>query len=399
MSFSLPRFLRKSPIPDLQQYFDAHPGVLPDGFNWDANEHIVRVMLQSIVLQAKASSQVLEDFERIDQLADDIGQRVLRSMLDRQDLLARFDSSEGPEARGIFVLLNAPEMFDRALSVHYAERRYAGRSWSGFRLSGDFTKVDHTGSTAALAGEIKGLFWEFDGTGSNVEIDRFERRGRIQVKDDENRVWHYSIYLEGLPEVTLDFEANKMERRTRRPAIEAAICFDPRACLLDVVSRGGRELRGDLARGFSAHILGAKEDLVPVSPRKHNLDCLKRQMTFGTDAADRIKSVQVTALRLYNPAAPYGRVVLECETNEHRTIWDASDSWFRENDPLKTGIWHVAHARLRIVFHAEGPKKTEQKLLVELRSPNGSNLREQTHRHQLIAEKYLARWGLMDSVV
>ena len=52
-------------------------------------------------------------------------------------------------------------------------------------------------------------------------------------------------------------------------------------------------------------------------------------------------------------------------------------------------------AKLRIAFHSEGHGKRVKKINVELRTPNGSTLKDQTQRHQIISEKYLARWGLI----
>ena len=56
-------------------------------------------------------------------------------------------------------------------------------------------------------------------------------------------------------------------------------------------------------------------------------------------------------------------------------------------------------ARVRIAFHPEGPGKRGKSITVELRAPNGSNLRDQTRRHQIVSEKYLVRWGLIEEAM
>ncbi len=52
-------------------------------------------------------------------------------------------------------------------------------------------------------------------------------------------------------------------------------------------------------------------------------------------------------------------------------------------------------AALRVVFYPEPNQTRERVVTIELRAPNGSNLRDQTQRHQIISQKYLARWGLV----
>jgi len=62
-------------------------------------------------------------------------------------------------------------------------------------------------------------------------------------------------------------------------------------------------------------------------------------------------------------------------------------------DLLRRPDWQVTQAKLKIAFYPEA--KGKRAINVELRAPNGSNLRDQTRRHQIVSEKHLARWGLI----
>jgi hypothetical protein len=66
-----------------------------------------------------------------------------------------------------------------------------------------------------------------------------------------------------------------------------------------------------------------------------------------------------------------------------------------DGDPLQRPEWRVTQAKLRIVFHPEATGKREKAINVELRAPNGCNLKDQTQRHQIVSEKYLLLWGLV----
>jgi hypothetical protein len=135
-----------------------------------------------------------------------------------------------------------------------------------------------------------------------------------------------------------------------------------------------------------------------VSRRDFDLDRLKRPMPFPTDPSDGIKSVEVTLLRLRDAASRFGRVTIEAD-GEHPDIYGNSAGWFGDFDPLRRPAWRVMQARLRIAFHPDGHGKRGKAITVELRAPNGSNLRDQTRRHQIVSEKYLVRWGLIEETM
>jgi hypothetical protein len=172
-----------------------------------------------------------------------------------------------------------------------------GRSWSGYCLAAPLAPSKSPSNIALLEADLSALFREYDGTG---------------------RIIHYSVYVEGLPECSIEFEREE-KRRTRRPVIEAAICCDPVSGMLDIVSKGGRPLREEIAQSFAVHLLDSEHALTPLRPRDFDLDRLKRPMPFPTDPSDGITSVEVTLLRLRNVAGHFGRVTIEVG-GEHADI-------------------------------------------------------------------------------
>jgi hypothetical protein len=103
----------------------------------------------------------------------------------------------------------------------------------------------------------------------------------------------------------------------------------------------------------------------------------------------------VTLLRLRNTAGGFGRVTIEADDTEHGDIHASSAWWFGDSDLLRRPDWRVIQAKLKIAFYPEAKGKRAKTINVELRALNGSNLRDQTRRHQIVSEKYLARWGLI----
>jgi hypothetical protein len=401
MSFSLPHFLRRIQPSDLQGYFSARAIDFPEPIDWTAKSADLLSSVKAAIeaLPERERERVFEDFERIDQVCDEIGQRALRSLIEQDEAaLHRFHSCNGSEARGLFVLLTDEEAFNNALATAYAEHMRHGRSWSGYCLPAPLAPSKSPSDIALLEADLSALFREFDGTGRKLKVEWFERRTCDPKGAALGQAIHYSIYVEGLPECSIEFDREEPKRRTRRPVIEAAICCYPVSGMLDIVSKGGRPLREEIAQSFADHLLGSENALTPARPRGFDLNRLKRPMFFPTDPSDGIKNVEVTLLRLRNPAGHFGRVTIEVD-GEHPDIYRTSAGWFGDFDPLRRPEWRVMQARLRITFHAEGRGKRGKSITVELRAPNSSNLRDQTRRHQIVSEKYLERWGLIEETL
>jgi len=227
MSFSLPRFLRRVQPSDLQRYFSARAIHFSEPIDWTAKSSVLVDSMKAAIesLSEREREQVFEDFERIDQVSDEIGQRALRSLIEHDEaLLHRFHSCNGSEARGLFVLLTDEEAFDNALATAYAERMRHGRSWSGYCLPAPLAPSKSPSDIALLEADLSALFREFDGTGRKLKVDWFERR-TCDLKDAAlGQVIHYSVYVEGLPECSMEFDREEPKRRTRRPVILLRSC-------------------------------------------------------------------------------------------------------------------------------------------------------------------------------
>jgi hypothetical protein len=364
----------------LERYFTARDIPFSEQVDWMAKPTALLDSVKATIeaLPERARERVFEDFERIDQLSDEIGQRALRSLIEHNEaLLRQFHSCNGSEARGLFVLLINEEAFDHALATAYAERMRHGRSWNGYCLPAPLAPSKYPSDIALLEGDLSALFHQFDGTGRKLKIESFERRTADFPGDPCRQIIHYSVYVEGLPECSMEFERDEPKRRTRRPVIEAAICFEPVSGILDVMSKGGGQMRAEIARSFAIRLLASEQQPRLVRRRNFDLDRLKRVTPFPTDPIDGIKSVAVTLLRLSNFARGFVRLTIEVDQDEQTDIYAASARCFGDSDPLRRPEWRVSQANLRINFHPEGKSKRAKTINVELRAP--AEGRNKTH--------------------
>jgi len=130
MSFSLSKFLRRVPAESLKTYFDER-GYDRTKIDWEHEqpkiEHIWAVING---LAERDRHRVFDDFERVFQLTDEIGQVALRSTLaDAPEFLEAISEVDSHEGRALLALLRRPDSFEQALSVAYAERLQYGRTW------------------------------------------------------------------------------------------------------------------------------------------------------------------------------------------------------------------------------------------------------------------------------
>jgi hypothetical protein len=245
---------------------------------------------------------------------------------------------------------------------------------------------------ASFSAEMRAIFRKLDGSGRKISIDRFER----DSPGTSRRITQYTVFVEGLPQADNEFEAERLVPRTRRPVFEAALCHDPELETIDVVCKGGRGVRLEIARAFVRHLLGSESDPQAVRLRNVYLDGLKSRMSFASDPRDGLRRVAVALLRLSDADRGFGRVTLEVGSEaDDGDIWTRSAEWFEDFNPLAYPNWSVNQASLRIEFHPENEGGPAKVMTVDLRVPHGTNLKDLPRRYATVIEKNLVRWGLL----
>ena len=340
--------------------------------------------------------RVYQDFEQRGLLADEPGQLAIRSVFaEHASFLLAIEGMDNSEARGLAAMMEDEALFRKALAARLADRLRTGRSWSGFLVTPSSGAGSANPTEARLAGfeaDIRSIFRKLDGSGRKLSIDRFERDN----PRTSGRITQYTVFVEGLPQASNEFEADRLVPRTRRPVFEAALCHDPALGTVDVVCKGGREVRLDIARAFMHRLLGSENDPKAIRLRSVSLDGLKSRMPFDTEPSDGVRRVAVTLLRLRDADESFGRITLEVGGEaDSEDIWTRSAEWFEDFDPLAFTNWSVTQASLRIVFHPENEGGPAKVLTADLRAPHGTNLKDLPRRYATIVEKNLLRWGLL----
>jgi hypothetical protein len=364
-------------------------GPLPPDLNWAADRSdLVRDLALAIAKwEPSLRARTYSTAERISEMTDEAGQTALFSVvIDRAEL----DELGNGYARAVTVLLDAPAAFRRAEEVRYTDEKRNSRMWDGFRGDpGRGIRRDGNPRTEFEAA-IKERF-----ESPNVHVDIYDRT-RPAFEAEPSELIQVTVYREGRLDDELAFVDGTLDRRPRRPVLEAAITYDAGTGVTEVVA-ADRQARVDLVRLFARHLQGAEFREERIGLRLYDLRQLMHPHPFPVDAADGIEEVRVVLLRLVPLGSQGKRLTLECARTLPTDIWAMAQEQFGDANPLLGG-WFITQAKLIIKLRAGQHGRAARILPLNITYPRGCDLRDRSEAERMIGERYLRRWGLIVDV-
>ena len=155
MAFTLGKFVRHTPAPALRSYFHRTNVDFGRAVDWTKGERTLAKALTIAIgrLPDVIREGVYADFERIDELADEIGeQAIISAFPDPAVAIELFDGMQGAHERCLWVLLNHDEVFRRAEDVRFSTHHRLSRMWDGFKVIGHWqsSRVGCSGCSNAV---------------------------------------------------------------------------------------------------------------------------------------------------------------------------------------------------------------------------------------------------------
>ena len=383
---ALVRMIRNTSVPSLQEYFRHRAAEAPVDVNWQAPEpEVVRALLQAVdKMDDLAIARVVNDAERVDKMTDEGGQTAIYNVVEDRSLL---DGMRGASDRAMWLFLKSPVRFRHAEEVRFTDEHRRSRMYDGFVGMPNVALRRDLSSIEAFKSAVRERF-----ASANVHVDIFARL-RPMFDGVDAELIQIAVYREGLPDDFLEFENGDLILRARRPVFEAALTYEPKPGVIEVVGKD-RESRQDMAGFLARHLLGIDFQQERLPFREYDLSRLLSPHAFPTDPADGIEAVRINQLRLKPIDSDAERVTLECMRGSDGTIWDMAHKRFGGADPLLGG-WIATQAKLTIRFRPSGEERRGRNLPLTVTMPHGCNLKDQTEREQMIGEKYLRRWGIL----
>ncbi len=405
MGFSLRNFIRLTPMVDLNEHLEAVSGCLVDDIGCQAplEKYIEAMEVWMQRIPDDFRRRLWMDFENAEQLAqDEFGRTSMRSVvLDNDALRLQFDAFSDTRACALWLSRTAPELFDRALAAHYADRNCNGKSWRAFA-------IDHDGDL-----NVKEEAWPLFRDGLAPALKTQAAPGRFKAEwfrrtlpqhggNTERDVFQITIYTEGAPKAEMAFQhEDQLEQQIRMPVHEAALVYDPELKELDIVGRGGKPVHERLRDLFISTLIGTDVPVCAITRPDICFEPLQSSMPrFDIEPHDRVDAVSVERIRLKSNDAGGFTVTLEAKqprgTCDQDLLHARSADAFSDLNPIGRPGWRIDHARLRVRFKPDGKQK-EKAVAFDLYAPNRSNLRAQKEEHRIVINDLLNRWGFYRS--
>ena len=231
-------------------------------------------------------------------------------------------------------------------------------------------------------------------TAGKIQVDIYKRT-RTDSEDNQIELIQIMVYREDLPSTQLAFEDETLISMIVRPVKEVALTYEPDTGQIEVVVEG-TENRKAIPKIFSELLLKTPIDGQKIPLKHYYIQSLLKERTLSVDPEDGIESVNVTMLKMAPPNS-YNTVTLDVATKEERSIYDVSKDYFGDNDPLNSGFT-LKQARISIKFMPDAESSRGKILHVKIREPNGCDLKSKSQKEKLVGDKYLARWGLVETI-
>ncbi len=383
-------FIRHSSAQGLQEYF-TNKNIAVSGVDWSQDQATVASNVIQLLdhLPAEDQARLRIDAERINQMADEIGQAALLSAVTNTSQLSQMESAL---ERSRWVYLHEPDRFRHAEDIRYADQYRHGRNWSGYQLPPSLPLHTDPVSLNTFKEKMKSLF----GLGDKVKVELFDR----SLPDDDGNdvdVVQVMIYQEGLPDAYLEFEGDEdIVSRIRRPVSEHAITYSPDSGTMEIVA-AKRERREEIAKAFTEDLLKQTDEVDKVPLRQYCLDPLLNGHGLDWDLNDNIDSVQLVMMKLKDLSGD-GRIQIEVPAKNEVNFHDYCREHFSDFNPLTSKSFTPIQAVISIRFQPEQGSTRKKVLPVKISLPNGCDLRSRTERERLIGEKYLKQWGLVQEL-
>jgi len=385
------KFFRNTPVKSIEEYFLLYPSKVSEAVNWNKPlNNIATPLIKAVDNLSDTELAVLRDnAERINEMTDEIGQSALMSVV-KDEHLNHYHQLENEYARSTYIFVNDNDGFKRAEEIRYSDHYRKGSLWDGFEGPKGLT-VSNKNSDIE---EFKAKIADYFRVGGKVKVEIFERE-KPYMDELELNITHIMVYREDLPKSYTALEDDDLVPKIIRPVIEIAITYEPESGQIEVIAKS-KECREEIAKVFSSSLLNTKIGGEKVPLKQYEISKLLKQCDFPTDPEDGIDSVKVAMLKL-KPYDSNNKVTLEVTAKEDKTIYEKSQEWFNINDPLRHGF-QLSQVKLVIHFMPDQDNRRRKTIPINIRWPNGCDIKNKTKKERLIGDKYLKRWGLLKEI-
>ena len=385
--YTLSTFLRQTPNALLERYFEDK-GVLGEvDF-----ENLRRWELQPIMdaleaLPEATRARIDQDFQDIHALANKEGTLIIRDEADfhELDIADDLESMENHYHRAMWLFLNrhhnGNDLFEICATLAHIKQMPFSKAKRCKGLPSKRPSFDDS-SLAALADALS-AFYRRQGRGHKCIVEHYPR---------PNPMRHcFFAFPEDYTTSELQYEGEKLKRRSRKSVFEVAFVFTPDEGILEMSAPGGKKEATELQEIFCRSVLrlpGLPED---ARQYHYDLNLLKDpSFSFPTNGNDGIDKVEVMSMRINPLNNARRRIAIEQDPTSGESLYDwISRALNKEN--VSMDRVNVSHVKMRITWHPENGRKPRT-LTFTLTSPDSTSL-DDSPLHQTV-KGYLKTWKI-----
>jgi hypothetical protein len=391
MTFNLRKILRHIPAETLKPYLELRGVAVPvDWWSRTGSKLSSRLATHLVSTSGESSEAVLADLVRVAPMATERGRKALiNAAADRVEIIAMFAKLSNDFERALWMLMSHPALFREAEELRFFDYFSEGNRGRHYRTLPGLEISRLPPDLDAFKADICQFHRKRDGSGLSCEIEFADRRreGSTQI----------AVYLQGLPNNTVEFVSGNFQRRISNPALEAAIVYDPQTGETSTVIKGDQKVHEALREAFARRLLKIDPKFDVIAKRGFLLDVLREPQALAPDAALGVSAVRVRRLKLTGPLMGGGALIVEAPAGvPEQSVYDLGNSWFVERSAV-FGKFTVVQAMISMHFARAPGAKRAKTLNIELTKPNGSNLKDLPEGDRAIAEAHIAKWNLIEA--
>ena len=155
-------------------------------------------------------------------------------------------------------------------------------------------------------------------------------------------------------------------------------------------------MRDDLVDAFCRTFFPADVSIERLARRQINFELFASKPSFDLRPHDPVSDCVVDEIRLVPPGSEGGLITLECKRQAARSAMSTPRPQYGSaaSSPIGKGGWQIVGIRLRLTFKPDRIGKSARIVTIELKSPMGTTLRENTDADHAVAEKLFRRWQI-----
>jgi hypothetical protein len=382
--FDLPSFFRRVSNPLLQRFFADAPAF--SDFDWTAvsARKIDPILQRFSAMTPEVRREAFQVFRRAESLASSMGTQVLiEASREKGDGVAgKLAAMSNAHDRAFWMCLEHPDVIDGARTLARIES-LSKRMWES-RQGLPVRQLEVTNDLKSeLRRQIMEMFQPEQCRGDQCVVEHVRREGGIDC---------FFAYPADYPDEREGYNLEgQFERTSWNPAFKIVFAYRSADGTLDIYAQGGAKVRNRLAHIFARAVLGADQELQLPELDCFDLEILKDpNLTFPTNAADRIRLVRIQSMKLrFHGSKP---AVIEVSIDGRRregSIHEVIADKFR--DPhAKLATATVTSVVLQAFFQT--PAGKERSISGRLSAPSFCDLEDSPEEQAL--RGYLPVWGI-----